>query len=689
MLPNQFFWGGILESEMFSTPSLRSQSKSSSWPTRVTSRNDAFEFAKLICGPDAKIDDYDFRLPHATDESFLLVVRGGCKTGPLSHIGKCIEQLLDEVKTYESEKNSQNPEKAIAVRGSKGAKTVYYYSAQLSCNPCTCRSIFGADSNQQHIPTSSSFWEAGKKFHSIVDSVVQKNHQDSGNTNAQQQPVWLRKTWSAVMNYNDHKENHSIDYHADLSAWYDAGDPITSFSFGQGGVLLLKSKVYKNNVQTMIFQEHGDVLIMAGGFQDEFEHCVPARGRWGEALQFCKYRPLSEMELQGVQDGIAMHSRKDGDGPHIRLNCTLRWNHNHSSHCPCNLPRQQGVQNNRTPYPFPHPGSAVHPSPTPKQQFFGVKRALESTEKTDEENDALVWKSFAEELLDNCMLQSSLESELELLKSWSIGGSHVLKSPVDALKAVAKATGQKELMMSRISDQMKKLERKGYQKDFSVYHLVRVACKHLATVYECGEKLKIHDGRNNYFLHCVGSNTQHRLHNFRGDLNWKKYMVNHNQLWHIVGALDADKTVQTGQLAVMMSCVLKGILPQKIKAAKQGREKKSTELVLEEVHCWDSSGLLLIKAFEIGYVPSQSSSPPPPTRLQTRDDIFNDVFTAENKCDAIQAVRGLVEGYLSFLQCVDHQKEFHNNHTEFAPERYNIFFWATPVPEEWRPRRST
>ena len=127
MLPNQFFWGGILESEMFSTPSLRSQSKSSSWPNRVTSRNDAFEFAKPICGPDAKIDDYDFRLPHATDESFLLVVRGGCKTGPLSNIGKCIEQLLDEVKTYESEKNSQNPEKAIAVRSSKGAKTVYYY----------------------------------------------------------------------------------------------------------------------------------------------------------------------------------------------------------------------------------------------------------------------------------------------------------------------------------------------------------------------------------------------------------------------------------------------------------------------------------------------------------------------------------------------------------------------------------
>jgi len=145
---------------MFSTPSL-----CSSWPTRVTSRNDALDFAKLICGPKARIEDYKCRLPHQSEKSFLLVVRGGCKTGPLSNIGECIEQLLDEVKAKESEKNFQHPEKAIKVRGSKGARTVYYHSAQLSCNPCTCRSSFGADSDQSHIPTSSSFWEAGKKFH--------------------------------------------------------------------------------------------------------------------------------------------------------------------------------------------------------------------------------------------------------------------------------------------------------------------------------------------------------------------------------------------------------------------------------------------------------------------------------------------------------------------------------------------
>ena len=81
----------------------------------------------------------------------------------------------------------------------------------------------------------------------------------------------------------------------------------------------------------MIFQEHGDVLIMAGRFQLEFEHCVPARERWENTFGHCQqFRPLSERELQGVQNEIARHGRQDGDGPDKRLNCTLRWNHNHN-----------------------------------------------------------------------------------------------------------------------------------------------------------------------------------------------------------------------------------------------------------------------------------------------------------------------------------------------------------------------
>ena len=178
-----------------------------------------------------------------------------------------------------------------------------------------------------------------------------------------------------------------------------------------GGVLTLKSKLQKKCPEMMIFQEHGDVLIMAGRFQLEFEHCVPARERWENTFGHCQqFRPLSERELQGVQNEIARHGRQDGDGPDKRLNCTLRWNHNHNSHCPCHLGVQHGVQNKGTPsqvhpWPMQNPGPVV-PAP-PTQQFSGVKRAYESTQDADEVSGAVDWKSFAEELLDNCMLQSS------------------------------------------------------------------------------------------------------------------------------------------------------------------------------------------------------------------------------------------------------------------------------------------
>ena len=122
----------------------------------------------------------------------------------------------------------------------------------------------------------------------------------------------------------------------------------------------------------MIFQEHGDVLIMAGRFQLEFEHCVPARERWENTFGHCQqFRPLSERELQGVQNEIARHGRQDGDGPDKRLNCTLRWNHNHNSHCPCHLGVQHGVQNKGTP-------SQVHPWPMQKS-WAGRARAAHAT----------------------------------------------------------------------------------------------------------------------------------------------------------------------------------------------------------------------------------------------------------------------------------------------------------------------
>ena len=52
-------------------------------------------------------------------------------------------------------------------------------------------------------------------------------------------PVWLDKSWQVLWNWNDHNANHGIEPHSDLSFTYSLVDPITSLSFGHGGVLTL------------------------------------------------------------------------------------------------------------------------------------------------------------------------------------------------------------------------------------------------------------------------------------------------------------------------------------------------------------------------------------------------------------------------------------------------------------------
>ena len=81
--------------------------------------------------------------------------------------------------------------------------------------------------------------------------------------------------WQAVWNWNDHNQGHGIALHPDECDTYSSWDPITSFSFGHGGVLTLSDR--KAAASKMLFQADGDALVMAGDFQSEFWHGVPER----------------------------------------------------------------------------------------------------------------------------------------------------------------------------------------------------------------------------------------------------------------------------------------------------------------------------------------------------------------------------------------------------------------------------
>ena len=211
---------------MQSTPPWHSQEKSS-WPTGVTSLSDAEKFAKLICGPHAKIENYASRLPHRTTKSFLLFIPGGCNEKPVSEIERCIEDLMSEVKCHEIDRgNAQNPNKGIEVKGGTGEKkTVYYHSAQLTAKDCTCRVGFWCRYPSRLHPKQFFAMERRKKIPAhCIDSVLETNCRRAYHNCAEaynSHPAWLQKAWHAVMNFNDHRQNQGIDYHADNAHTYD------------------------------------------------------------------------------------------------------------------------------------------------------------------------------------------------------------------------------------------------------------------------------------------------------------------------------------------------------------------------------------------------------------------------------------------------------------------------------------
>ena len=98
---------------------------------------------------------------------------------------------------------------------------------------------------------------------------------------------------------------NGISPHSDASATYSNVDPITSFSFGHGGVLTLGPK--KGPVTRMLFQEGGDALVMAGDFQAEFCHGVPARSTWKDLKSLPMFATMQEWEKVGLQQEIALH----------------------------------------------------------------------------------------------------------------------------------------------------------------------------------------------------------------------------------------------------------------------------------------------------------------------------------------------------------------------------------------------
>ena len=265
---------------------------------------------------------------HGQVWSFSLFARGACgEDSPLHKVADLIEPQLEEIRLNEiNMRASARPTKSQQMLQNNGVHT-YYWASQLTRAPCTCRSFFGADKHMKHAPTCSSNWNAGDRFAKLWDATLLKNFETFQNRNLR--PIWLDKSWQALWNWNDHNQGHGIDVHADVCSTYSRLDPITSLSFGRGGVLTLGTSKGKAPTK-MLFQEDGDVLIMAGDFQSEFVHGVPPRSSWSQLKNLPMFTGMKEWEKVGLDREIHMHETAVPGAQHVRMNCTIRWHDTHT-----------------------------------------------------------------------------------------------------------------------------------------------------------------------------------------------------------------------------------------------------------------------------------------------------------------------------------------------------------------------
>ena len=148
------------------------------------------KFAQLLFGVDVAFENYAQRLPHRSNKSFLLFAKGACAEGrPFFEIGDFIAPQLEEIQRWEQNvrNNNARPTKSQQMLNADGW-TVYYWSAQVTRAPCLCRTSFGADAHQKHVPTSSAMWQAGSRFEKLWDATLMKNYEAFQNRDLR--PLW-------------------------------------------------------------------------------------------------------------------------------------------------------------------------------------------------------------------------------------------------------------------------------------------------------------------------------------------------------------------------------------------------------------------------------------------------------------------------------------------------------------------
>lgn len=645
-----------------------------SWPNGVTSWNDTVKFAQLVFGKDVKCENYSERLPHPSNKSFLLFAKGACGEGtPLFQVADLVEPQLEEICSYEKHTrfNTQRPNKSQQMLGSDNS-TIHYWSAQLTRAPCTCRSVFGADAHQKHVQTCSDVWTAGGRFAKLWEATLLENSKIFGKQTAR--PIWLDKTWQAVWNWNDHNQGHGIVLHADESETYSSLDPITSLSFGRGGVLTLSAK--KSQAFKMLFQEDGDALVMAGNFQEEFWHGVPERSRWNELRTLPLYDAMQAWEKAGFDYEVQLHEMAKKGEKHVRVNCTMRWHATHWEGCPNS--HVSGTQPDCT--------GTVRTSKIPPDNvagnlsLAGFKRSTSTADIADDSSSVKTPRSLDSQSME---LVQSLLGLLDLSGQVPMARTVIAGIPVIGSKGVhdeGLAMIEEQMLECRarlfrasqmLAEYGEKLAAKVDYKSLNAMALAarqrRIMQRHLGTFHTKTD--------GHWLIETDIDPNQNRLTQ-QGCGCYHKYLVSHQCLELALEALCPIKMAARQEIAIDLGKLPHGSFPRQLQRRQQiDKRHRRADLGLETV-CIEANSVLVVKALELSYIRTPGQGKRLLSRRSVWELLLQEVPLQDIKFSLQKGIRTLLE----HLRTLDVARDRCDRaEGDSASAQYDIWIWLRVV----------
>ena len=651
-----------------------------SWPNGVTSWDDTVKFAQLVFGEKVSVADYSNRLPRPSERSFLLFAKGACGPGtPFREIGALIDIHFEEVKQYElgHRRNNQRPEKSQQMLGSDNWK-VHYWSTQLTRAPCTCRSGFGADAHQKHVPTASDMWATGERFAELWNVTLQKNF--ASFRDRRQRPIWLDKTWQAVWNWNDHNQGHGIALHPDECDTYSSSDPITSFSFGHGGVLLLSDR--KAAASKMLFQADGDALVMAGEFQSEFWHGVPERASWSELRSRSMFDGMQLWEQLGLIDEIKKHKKAVDGEQHVRKNCTIRWHATHWDNCPSKCEGNEvrsGVAVRNMDAAQASGSSEMRVPTLVGSAFAGVKRPQDGVEVCEELSSVkssrsldTVSSEMARKMLE--LVESASNSQLyrSLMLGMKLVGSQALHDE-NLCKLEATILNLRSHLLSAQETVAGYGEKFAAKVSFADLDATALAAQQLRLIHRHLGALGTKEG-GSWLIETVIDPIQNRLSDHT---RYSKCLMSHRVLELVLDAVSVTEMQRHMEIALDLKMLAKGMFPANLTSLKRKeKKKKKKEDMGFELKQIPANSVVLVKCLEIGYVKQIAAG----RRLLARESGLKSLMQAVDPANIRATLQTTFRLALERLRTLDVERQYCDRYDgTLASANYDIWIWLWVV----------